>query len=80
MILLIMWLHNFLCFLSTRDTSQCCDGTVRLAGGSSSNEGRVEICQSREWKTICDNNWSENEARVVCRQLGYSDQGDRLII
>ena len=60
------------CFL--RDTF-CCDGTVRLAGGSLSNEGRVEICQSGEWKTVCDNNWSDNEARVVCRQLGYITQG-----
>ena len=60
------------CFL--RDTF-CCDGTVRLAGGSLSNEGRVDICQSGEWKTVCDNNWSDNEARVVCRQLGYLTQG-----
>ena len=57
-----------------RDTS-CCDGAVRLVGGSLSNEGRVEICQSGEWKTVCDNNWSQNEARVVCRQLGYTTQG-----
>ena len=42
---------------------------------SLSNEGRVEICQSGEWKTICDNNWGENEARVVCRQLGHTTQG-----
>ena len=63
-----------LCILSLRDIS-CCDGAVRLAGGSLSNEGRVEICQSGQWKTVCDNNWSENEARVVCRQLGHSIQG-----
>ena len=54
---------------------ECCDGALRLAGGSVSNEGRVEVCQSGEWKTVCDNNWSENEARVVCRQLGYTTQG-----
>ena len=40
-----------------------------------SNEGRVEICLSGQWKTVCENNWSENEARVVCRQLGHSTQG-----
>ena len=54
---------------------RCCDGAIRLSGVSLANEGRVEICQSGEWKTVCDNNWSKNEARVVCRQLGYSDQG-----
>ena len=56
-------------------SSVCCDGALRLAGGNVSNEGRVEICQSGQWKTVCDNNWSENEARVVCRQLGYTTQG-----
>ena len=54
---------------------ECCEGALRLAGGSVSNEGRVEICQSGEWKTVCDNNWSENEARVACRQLRYTTQG-----
>ena len=40
----------------------------------------MEICQFGEWKTVCDNNWSENEARVACRQLGYSDQGEYSMI
>ena len=62
-----------------RDIS-CCDGTVRLGGGSLSNEGRVEICHSGQWKTVCDNNWRENEARVVCRQLGYATQGIYTVI
>ena len=44
-----------------------------------SNEGRVEICLSGQWKTVCDNNWSENEARVVFRQLGYTSQGVHLL-
>ena len=69
----------FLVLLSLFRDFHCCDGAIRLSGGSLANEGRVEICQSGEWKTVCDNNWSENEARVVCRQLGYSDQGDKLI-
>ena len=59
----------------------CCNGAVRLSGDSlANNEGRVEVCRFGEWKTVYDNNWSVNEARVVCRQLGYSDQGDKLII
>ena len=69
-----LYIHVTLNFCFLRDII-CCDGTVRLAGGSLSNEGRVEICQSGEWKTVCDNNWSDNEARVVCRQLGYLTQG-----
>ena len=75
----IWWQSLFLICLAIVFTNRDfhgCDGAIRLAGGSLANEGRVEICQSGEWKTVCDSNWSENEARVVCRQLGYSNQGD----
>ena len=56
-------------------TALCADGQLRLAGGNIANEGRVEICMNKEWGTVCDNSWGTTDATVVCRQLGYSMQG-----
>ena len=53
----------------------CTDGELRLVGGNIANEGRVEICLSNEWGTICDDTFSSVDAEVVCRQLGYLTTG-----
>ena len=45
---------------------------VRLANGSSSSEGRVEIFYHDHWGTICDAAWGRADAAVVCRQLGFT--------
>ena len=55
----------------------CEHGSLRLVNGGSANEGRLEICINFVWGTICDNIYSSdtNNAKVVCRQLGYEVDG-----
>ena len=54
----------------------CITGEVRLVNGVTANEGRVEICINGVWGTVCDDLWTNNNAKVVCRQLGYSTDGE----
>ena len=51
---------------------ECIDGSVQLVRGSSPNEGRVEYCSGGTWGSVCDDNWDNSDAVVVCRQLGLS--------
>ena len=69
---------NFFSFLDpVNATTPCYDGELRLAGGRADNEGRVEVCYQNQWGTICNRylRWSINDARVVCRQLGFNPLG-----
>ncbi|XP_029108101.1 lysyl oxidase homolog 3A-like isoform X2 [Scleropages formosus] len=44
--------------------------TIRLVGGRSTHEGRVEVKVGSRWGTLCSDGWTTREAMVACRQLG----------
>ena len=57
-------------------TTACNNGDIRLFGGQNELEGTVELCLEGTWGSVCDDGWGYYEARVACRNLGFSTQGD----
>ena len=49
------------------------DGTIRLINGSVPWEGKLEVLINETWFRVCDNFWTDVNARIACRQLGYYD-------
>lgn len=51
-------------------------GALRLTGGATPNEGKIEIYlnvgPTPGWGLVCGDNWGWKDAVVACRQLGYS--------
>ena len=48
---------------------------MRLTGGDTPNEGRLEVCFFNHWGTVCDDNFGTEEAQLVCRALGFPEEG-----
>ena len=40
-----------------------------------SSQGEVEVCYNQEWRFVCDDYWTDREAEVVCKSLGFPPEG-----
>ena len=47
------------------------EARVQLVNGPNRRSGRVEIIIGTERGTVCDDNWDDNDAKVICKMLGY---------
>ena len=48
-------------------------GAVRLSGGFQQKSGLVEVLINGSWIPIAQENWTRENAKVVCRHLGYAE-------
>ena len=52
------------------DFENCSSGFLRLVGGADVSEGRLEVCINNAWGSVCDDLFDDDDAEVVCQQLG----------
>eukprot|EP00731_Ephydatia_muelleri_P031793 Em0023g300a len=62
-----------ICQATTTAAGNCSDGSLRLQGGTSALNGRVELCLNNAWGTICDQGFDTDDATVICQQLGFAN-------
>ena len=62
--------HNLFSLLSVAEVINR-SVPIRLVGGATVYEGRVEVLYNGIWGTVCDDSWTLTDAHVACRQLGF---------
>ena len=67
-----------LCCYLFADQLACTTGAVRLAGGTSPANGRVEVCINGFWTSLCSVNFDTVEANIVCAEVGHQGLGARV--
>ena len=66
-------IHTYMCFFTDSPNAL----SVRLVGGATVRDGRVEVLFGDEWGGVCDDGWGLEESTVVCRQLGFDYAEDQ---
>ena len=73
-------MYKYTCFISNTclAKSGCVENSIRLVDGSIEQQGRVEVCIDGIWSSICDDGWDKTDSFIVCKQLGFAEDGSAL--
>ncbi|XP_067433395.1 scavenger receptor cysteine-rich type 1 protein M160-like isoform X2 [Thunnus thynnus] len=50
-----------------------CSDSVRLVNGNSLCSGRLEVKSEQSWSSVCEADFDQQDAEVVCRELGCGE-------
>lgn len=61
------------CSDNSDEASYHCDAPIsfRLVNGSKDSEGRLEVRHNDIWGSVCDDDFNEDAAKIICQNLGY---------
>ncbi|XP_029923218.1 scavenger receptor cysteine-rich type 1 protein M160-like [Myripristis murdjan] len=79
-----VWEIGYFCYQSGSSLKEClekpshstdtfditCSESVRLVNGNSLCSGRVEVKSDQSWSSVCEADFDQQDAEVVCRELG----------
>ena len=73
-----LYVKPCVCFLFTEPCNTTTDD-IRIAPLNDSEptyRGRLEVCRADGWMEVCEKGWNTSNAKVACRQLGYTESSE----
>lgn len=62
--------NGLVLILGSNCTSNSTNGDIRLVGGATAGEGRLEYCFHGEWAPMCS--LPDYTSTLICQELGYN--------
>ena len=46
--------------------------TTNYANGTTGVSGILQFCEYNTWRTVCENNYTDNDVQRFCKDFGYT--------
>lgn len=66
------WLNEYMYVVWCIAAPQNNNVQIRLTGGPTTQEGLLQVNYAGQWGTVCDDDFTDNAAQVVCKSLGLT--------